>query len=66
VAREDVPQAVVDGVSEVLFKLHTHVRGQAILAAMELSRFEAANYQTYQPVREFLQKFAREVRTIRE
>lgn len=66
VAREDVPQALVDEVGALLFALHTHARGREILAAMELSRFEAADYDTYRPVREFLARFETEVRPIRE
>ncbi|SEH06347.1 ABC transporter%2C phosphonate%2C periplasmic substrate-binding protein [Candidatus Venteria ishoeyi] len=65
VVRKDVPQALVDAVGSLLFQLHTHETGRQILAAMELSRFEAANYATYQPVREFLKKFEQQVRPIR-
>ncbi|SEH04405.1 phosphate/phosphite/phosphonate ABC transporter substrate-binding protein [Candidatus Venteria ishoeyi] len=66
VVRKDVPQALVDAVGSLLFQLHTHETGRQILATMELSRFEAANYATYQPVREFLKKFEQQVRPIRE
>lgn len=65
VVRDDVPQAIVDRVSSIIFSLHTHTEGKKILQAMELSRYEKANSDTYAPVREFLKKFVSEVRPIR-
>jgi phosphonate transport system substrate-binding protein len=66
VARQDVPEAVVEKVGELLFSLHTHAPGRVILAPMELSRFEPADDATYQPVRDFLARFEQEVRPIRQ
>jgi len=65
VAREDTPPELVARIGELLFTLHASEEGRAILAPMELSRFEAADGATYQPVREFLARFEREVRPIR-
>nr|CRH06085.1 Phosphonate-binding periplasmic protein [Candidatus Magnetococcus massalia] len=65
VARQDVSRELVDQIGALLFTLHTHQEGQAILAPMELSRFEAADEVTYQPVVEFLERFEHKVRPIR-
>jgi len=65
VVREDVPQSVTDRVSKIIFSLHTHDEGKKILEAMELSRYEAAEDKTYDPVRKFLDRFESEVRPIR-
>ncbi len=64
VVRNDVPQALVDQVGSIVFSLHTHERGKAILKRMELSRFEAAEDNVYISVREFLRRFEEEVRRI--
>jgi len=66
VVREDVPGAIVKQVSKLMFDLHTHDEGRMILEHMELSRFEEAKDQTYQPVREFLSKFERDIRDPQE
>ena len=66
VARNDVPAELVERFGELLFELHTHEEGRRILAPMELSRFEAATADTYQPVREFLATFEEQLRPIRE
>ncbi len=65
VVRADVPQDLVDKVSEIIFNLHTHEKGREILKAMELSRYERATNRGYDPVRKFLKKFEDEVRPIR-
>ncbi|WP_130470570.1 phosphate/phosphite/phosphonate ABC transporter substrate-binding protein [Candidatus Magnetaquicoccus inordinatus] len=63
--RHDVPDRVVQQVGEILFNLQNHAPGKAILQPMALSSFEAADNSTYQPVQEFLQRFAQEVRPLR-
>jgi len=65
VVRKDVPKNILNQVSKIIFSLHTHEDGKNILDAMELSRYEVANYETYNPVREFLKHFELEVRPIR-
>lgn len=62
VVRRDISSDLVDQVADLLFSLHTHAEGQAMLARMELSRFEPANDSTYAPVREFLERFSAEIR----
>jgi len=66
VVRSDMPQELVDKVSELLFKLHTHQEGRVMLERMELSRFEPATDATYEPVRAFIKAFAEQVRQPRE
>ena len=66
VVRQDVPRQLLKKVADLLFKLHTHSEGRAILERMELSRFEAATDATYLPVRKFLATFSREVRDPRK
>ena len=65
VVRDDVPQAITDQVSEIIFSLHTHTKGKEILQSMELSLYEPAEDKTYNPVRKFLKQFEQEVRPIR-
>lgn len=62
VARNDIPDKLVQQVAKLLFELHTNKEGRVMLERMELSRFEAANDATYDPVRTFLATFRKEVR----
>lgn len=66
VVREDIPQALVEQVSKLLFELHTHEEGRVMLERMELSRFEPATNATYEPVRAFLKAFSEQVRDPRK
>ncbi|WP_353571277.1 PhnD/SsuA/transferrin family substrate-binding protein [Candidatus Albibeggiatoa sp. nov. BB20] len=62
VVRADVPQEIVQQVSDLLFSLHENEAGQEILARMPLSKFEVANSKTFKTVREFIQTFTQEIR----
>lgn len=62
VVRQDIPDNIVEQVKQLLFQLHTHPRGRAILDKMELSRFEPADNQTYQTVVDFIDTFTHEIR----
>jgi phosphonate transport system substrate-binding protein len=64
VVRKDVPDALAQRVQSVLTQLHTTPQGQNILEKMHLSRYEAASDQTYQPVRQFVDQFAKNVRPL--
>ncbi|MCK5685540.1 phosphate/phosphite/phosphonate ABC transporter substrate-binding protein [bacterium] len=64
VVRNDVPQNIVDQVSVILFNLHKNEAGKTILDRMELSQFEPASDETYQPIKDFLGKFNLKVRKI--
>ena len=61
VARDDVPQELVTKMRDLLLELHTHEEGRRLLAALPLTRFEAATEATYQPVRDFLKKYDEEI-----
>lgn len=62
VARDDVPAQLVQRIRAELLALHEDAEGRAILARMNLSRFESADAATYAPVRSFLATFAQSVR----
>lgn len=64
VVHATVPQPIVKQVAQLLFNLNTHAEGQEILARMPLSKFEPANTQTYQVVRDFIKTFTENVRPI--
>lgn len=66
VVRHDVPAELAAQFAQVLFNLHNTEQGRKMLAAMPVSRFEAANEQTYAPVRVFLDKFNKTVRAIEQ
>lgn len=66
VVRNNIPDAIVKQVADVIITLHTHEEGRKILREMELSHFERADSNTYAPVRDFLKKFETEIRPIRE
>lgn len=55
---------LLNKVATVLFSLHDSPEGQAMLARIPLSRFEAANDATYGPVRDFIEIFSNTVRPV--
>jgi len=65
VVRNDVPDEVTAQVAKLLFELHTHEKGKQWLDKMELSRFEVATDSTYQPVRDFIDVFDRDIRPVK-
>lgn len=65
VARQDVDKNLINQVKNILFNLHTHPDGKRWLKHMELSRFESANNDTYNPVIDFINKFDTTVRPIK-
>ncbi|MDH5395780.1 MAG: phosphate/phosphite/phosphonate ABC transporter substrate-binding protein, partial [Gammaproteobacteria bacterium] len=62
VVRDDVDSNMVIKIERLLFMLHENKEGKAMLNKMELSKFEAANNDTYKPVETFLALFNKEVR----
>jgi phosphonate transport system substrate-binding protein len=64
VVRNDIPSELVKQFSQQLFSLQNSVAGQKMLAAVPISRFEAASKQTYAPVQIFLDNFNKTVRPI--
>lgn len=57
VARSDTPEAHVRMLEAVVFRLHDHERGRAILEAMEIGRFDIADTRTFEPVRRFMRQY---------
>lgn len=62
--RQDVPAPLAERIARALYTLHTSAQGQAILAGMQTARFHPANDATYEPVRDFVARFEREVRKV--
>jgi len=64
VVRDDVPPELIKQVQILLSHLHETEEGQKILHKMYLSKFELADNDTYQPVKEFVENFAKSVRPL--
>ncbi|HJV71396.1 phosphate/phosphite/phosphonate ABC transporter substrate-binding protein [Ideonella sp.] len=65
-ARDDMPPALLQQVSALLFDLDATDEGRALLASLPLSRFEPAGDATYRPVRDFVARFAQAVRPLQD
>lgn len=65
VVRKDIPAGVIDKFSGLLFSLQDSEAGRAMLAAVPVSRFEAANDQTYAPVEAFVRRFNQTVLSLK-
>lgn len=63
-AHRRVDPAVAEQVAALLAGLHEHPDGPAILARMELSRFERAEDADYAPVAAFIEEFEQTVRPV--
>jgi len=64
IALPSVSESVVNNVSKLLFDFHNTIEGKQILSVMRLSKFEKADNNTYQPVRDFVKQFSEKVRPI--
>jgi phosphonate transport system substrate-binding protein len=64
VARSDLPPELVQRFARALIALKDTESGRRLLARVPVSAMEPATDATYQPVRTFLDKFARQVRPI--
>jgi phosphonate transport system substrate-binding protein len=64
IARDDVPQTLVDAVASLAFSLQDNEEGRKILAAVPISHFAPATNATYEPARAFLRRFSAEVRPL--
>ncbi len=64
VARKDFPKKLLKKISDIIFNLHTHEKGRAILENMELERYEKADYRTYDKVRSFIKSFEKNIRPL--
>ncbi len=63
-ARDDVPQAVRQAVRQALLDLPKTAEGRKILAGMETARFHAADDASYDPVKDYINRFEKEVRPV--
>ena len=64
--RDDVPVALGEQVQKALLELSQTQEGQAILIGMETARFHLADNTSYDPVRDFIARFEREVRPVEQ
>jgi len=62
--RDDVPNSIINKVSELILTLHTHKNGKKILDGMSTAQFHKANDDSYKPVRDFVDEFEKNVRTV--
>ena len=62
--RDDVPEAVRQGIRQTLLDLPKTPEGEKILAGMETARFHAADDASYDIVRQFIARFEKEVRLV--
>lgn len=62
--RDDISPDLVEQFASILFSLQDSDAGRIMLKAVPVSRFEAANNQTYAPIEAFLNKFNQTVRPI--
>jgi len=62
--RNDVPAAVAERMRELLLALGETPEGRAVLAAMETSRFHTADDASYEPIRDFVARFEKDVRPV--
>jgi phosphonate transport system substrate-binding protein len=60
-ARDDVPQELVDRVAQAIFNMHNTDEGRAVLQTMDLAMFKPSSNEDYAPVRNFLKKYEAEV-----
>ena len=62
--RDDLPEAFVTSLRQLLLELDRSPEGRRIQAGMETDRFLPGTAADYEPAREFIGRFAREVRPI--
>jgi phosphonate transport system substrate-binding protein len=62
IARNDVPRDLVLKIHNLLLELHKTREGKIILDSIGLSQFETADEKTYEPVKNFLAKFTKDIR----
>ena len=60
-ARDDVPQSLVEEVSKALFKMHKTPEGRAVLLKMDLQKFKPASNEDYSVVSDFIAKYETQI-----
>jgi len=63
-ARDDVPQELVDEVAKALFDMHNTEKGRAVLAKMDLEKFKPATNQDYSVVNDFIKKYETQIGSV--
>jgi len=63
-ARDDVPQYLVDEVSNALFKMHKTREGRAVLEKMDLEKFKPASNDDYSVVSDFIIKYETQIGSV--
>jgi len=64
-ARDDVPQGLVDEVAKALFEMHKSREGLAVLAKMDLAKFKPAVNEDYTVVRDFIEKYETQIGSVK-
>ena len=64
-ARSDIPNEIIEQVHSLLINLHQTKAGQEIINKMYLSKFGLADNNTYEPVRQFIEQFQKNVRPLK-
>lgn len=62
IIRNDISPILKEKISNILIHLSDSDRGRKILKNLELTRFELADEQTFQVVKDFVEKFSRKIR----
>lgn len=62
--RDDVPKNIRDKVRSLLIGLKNDPAGQSILAGMETASFHPADNASYEPVRDYIIRFEKDVRPV--
>ncbi len=65
-ARDDVPATIRDRVKALLLDLGNTEEGRSILAGMETARFHDANDDSYRLVRDYVDRFEKNVRPVEQ
>lgn len=64
VAKDTIPQEIIQQMRTILLNLSTTEEGKQILATIPISKFEAANDETYKPIEAFITHFNTVVRPL--
>lgn len=64
--RNDVPETIIQQISQQLFNLHTSEKGKLILKGMETARFYPADNDSYIPVKNFISDFEKDIRPVEQ
>jgi len=60
-ARDDIPQELIDRIAKALFSMHNDEEGKAVLLGMDLTQFKRADNDDYAQVREFIKTYETQI-----